>query len=162
MKSLGIRGRLGGLAVAAAAMAIGAPGAGAATISPTSHDFGNVNVGASSAPQTFTFTNGCNSMGAGVCLTPEVSRLTPSVTPSSDYSLVNGCPSELSSAGATCSFTVTFKPSATGLRSGIVNTGAVPMASLRGTGVSPAAPPSKKKCKKKKRGPSKKKCKKKK
>ena len=149
------------LAVVVAAMAIGVPAAGAATIAPASHDFGTLNVGASSPPQTFTMTNGCTMMALGSCVTPEVTRLTPSVSPSSDYSLLNGCPSELSSSGQTCTFSVTFKPSAVGVRSGIVNTGALPMAELRGTGTSQASQGGGKKCKKKKGAAAAKKCKKK-
>jgi hypothetical protein len=153
--------KLAGLITVLVALAT-APAAGAATMTPTSHDFGDVNVGTSSPPLTFTFTNGCTTMAGAACVTPEVSRLTPSVTPSSDYSLVNSCPSELSTPGQSCTFTVTFKPSATGVRSGIVNTGAIPMASLRGTGVSSQPVGGKKKCKKKKRAAAAKKCKKKK
>jgi hypothetical protein len=141
----------GGWALAAilGIIAAGVPAAGAATISPSSHNFGDHAVGTTSAPQTFTITNGCEVPGAGGCLLPETTRLTPSATPFSDYSLANACPPELTGFGETCTFTVTFHPAAAGARSGVINTGSLLNADLLGTGVDGA-----KKCKKGKKSAS--------
>jgi hypothetical protein len=151
------------LAVVVGAL-IAAPTAGAATLTPTSHNFGNQNVGTSSAPKTFTVTNGCV-IFVGFCITPEFTTIVaPTVTPASDYSLVNSCPVVLTFDGATCGLGVTFKPSALGVRNGTLNAGTF-SATLTGTGVNPTTPTTqtpaaggvagqtaKKKCKKKKRG----------
>jgi YD repeat-containing protein len=82
------------------------------SVLPVSHDFGNINVGSSSAPQTFTISNtGTSDL--------HISGMTLSDT--TNYSLnINGGTSPCGSAtptiapNSTCAVTVTFSPSLTG------------------------------------------------
>jgi hypothetical protein len=159
MNGLGIRGRLAVLAAAAAVTAIGVPAAGAATIAPSSHNFGNVSVGGSSLAQTFTVTNGCSTMVGAACLTPENTPVSPRVSGAA-FAVANLCPPALTTNAQTCRLNVTFTPTEAGDATGTVSAGGL-TASLTGTGV---ATPTPRKCKKKKKGAgaAKKKCKKKK
>jgi hypothetical protein len=86
---------LGGLALA--------PGAGAATISPTSWDFGSVGPGASSAAQSFTTTGqlGDNFTGHTALLGSE---------PDEFKVTADGCTGVHIGNGTTCVVSVTFVP----------------------------------------------------
>lgn len=75
------------------------------TVSPTSLDFGNLDVGASLS-KTVTVTNAAS---AGVPMTALVT--------SGDYSVASACPSTVP-AMSSCTLTVTFKPTASGTRPG--------------------------------------------
>jgi hypothetical protein len=100
-------------------------------LSPTSVNFGTVAVGTSSSPQAITLTNKASAPFAirSVSITG-VSR--------ADYSQTNTCGSRLT-AGASCSITVTFKPTLTGTRSALISVtdlagGSPQTAALSGTG----------------------------
>jgi hypothetical protein len=100
-------------------------------LAPTNLNFGKVTVGMSSSPESITFTN-----------TSKLAMTIRSVTiigmNSQDFSQTNTCGTSVA-AGASCSISVTFKPTATGLRRGSVSIadvgGASPQTvSLVGTG----------------------------
>ena len=106
----------------------------AATLSPTSLTFASQNVGSTSAPQTITLTNGGT---AALAIT--------SIAASGDYAQTNTCGTSVA-AGANCTISVTFTPTAAGTRTGTVtvtdNAASSPQtASLTGTGtaVGPSA-----------------------
>jgi hypothetical protein len=145
------------------AMAVNAAAAGE-TWTPGSADFGQVAVGAKSAPRSFTLTAGTSSYPAD-----------PAVFDNSDDFLVDRgtCGGDLD-PGDSCTASVVFAPSSTGAKTGTLRGGATfatPAAALTGTGVAnggtngPGTKPKKKKCKKKGKKSAvaaKKKCKKKK
>jgi hypothetical protein len=100
-------------------------------LAPTNLNFGKVTVGMSSSPQSITFTN-----------TSKRAMTIRSVTiigmNSTDFSQTNTCGTSVA-GGASCSISVTFKPTATGTRRGSVSIadtgGASPQTvSLVGTG----------------------------
>ena len=98
-------------------------------LSPTGLTFGNQTVNASSAAQTATLSNTGN---AALTIT--------GITASGDFAESNSCGGSLA-AGANCTISVTFKPTATGTRTGMIsitdNAGASPQTlSLTGTGSS--------------------------
>ncbi|MBB5873403.1 hypothetical protein F4553_006837 [Allocatelliglobosispora scoriae] len=99
------------------------------TVTPTSLQFGSVNVGSTSAPQTLTLAN------------PGTAPITvSSITASAGFSQTNACPSTLA-AGASCTITARFSPTAGGAVTGtiaITNSGTqTPIgASLTGLGIS--------------------------
>jgi hypothetical protein len=82
------------------------------SIDPTSVEFGNQLVNATSAPKALTLTNTCS--------TPEqiVAGIDDSEGPS-DFLQTNDCPSILA-VGASCTFRITFRPSATGPRNSVL------------------------------------------
>ncbi len=98
------------------------------TVTPTSLAFGSINVGSTTAAQTLTVTN------------PGASAITiSSVAASSGFSQTNTCGTSLA-AGASCTVSVKFAPTAGGFQSGsvaITNSGTqTPIgASLTGTGI---------------------------
>jgi hypothetical protein len=110
-------------------------------LSPAPESFGSVNVGSSSSPVTFTLTN--NSVATATSISPSVSGGN-----SGDFSITNSGAGSCSAAsgsiaggGASCTFTVTFTPGATGSRSTTLSVsysggdGASPQTSaLSGTG----------------------------
>jgi hypothetical protein len=113
---------------------------GSVTLSPTSENFGSVNVGSSSSPITFTLTN--NSSTTATSVSPSVSGGN-----SGDFSITNSGTGSCAAAsgsittGHSCTFTVTFTPGATGSRSTTLSVsysggdGASPQTSaLSGTG----------------------------
>jgi phosphodiesterase/alkaline phosphatase D-like protein len=109
--------------------------AAAVTLSPTSLAFGNQLVATSSAAKAITLTN---SGTAALTLT----SITFTGTNSGDFSQTNNCGTSLA-AGANCAISVTFKPAATGARSGTLtiadNAPNSPQtAALTGTGTAPA------------------------
>jgi hypothetical protein len=77
-----------------------------ATLSPRALSFPGLAVGTTSAPQTVTFTNAGNA-------TMTISG----VTISGEFTQTNTCGSSLD-AGASCTFSITFTPTATGAQSG--------------------------------------------
>ena len=80
-------------------------------LSPASLDFGNVQVGVSSAPKTLTITN--NSGGSLTLGTPVI------FAGGSDYATSGGnCAAGTIAAGAICTINVIFTPSAAGVRPG--------------------------------------------
>jgi len=115
----------------------------AVVLSPSSENFGSINVGSSSSPATFTLTN--NNSTTATSISPSV----PSGADPSDFSITNSGAGSCSAAGGSlaqgvsCTFTVTFTPGATGSRSATLSVsysggdGASPQtAALSGTGTS--------------------------
>ena len=99
-----------------------------ATLNPTSLTFGNQNVGSTSSAQNITLSNGGT---AALAIS--------SIAASGDYAQTNTCGTSLA-AGANCTISVTFTPTAAGARTGTIsvtdNAPASPQtASLTGTGV---------------------------
>ncbi|HEV2349525.1 MAG TPA: choice-of-anchor D domain-containing protein [Terriglobia bacterium] len=78
------------------------------TFSATSLNFGLLQIGLTSAPQTVTVTN-----------VSSHSATFTSITSSGDFSQTHTCPTTLN-AGQNCTITVTFKPTAAGARNGSV------------------------------------------
>ncbi len=103
-----------------------------ATLSPASLTFATQTVGTSSSAQTVTLKN-----------TGTATLTIRSITISGDFSQTHTCGTVLA-AGSSCSISVTFKPTASGTRTGVlsVSDNAVPATqtvSLTGTGGAPAA-----------------------
>ena len=98
----------------------------AATLSPTTADFGSEPINFSTATKTFTWTNN-STFTAAVNL----------LQATGDFNIAgNNC--SLVAAGASCSITVFFKPTAVGARTGTLtvgSNGSTLVASLTGTGV---------------------------
>jgi hypothetical protein len=97
--------------------------------------FGNQRVGTASGSQPATLTNGGNAALA-------ITSIAVTGTNAADYSQTNTCPASLA-AGASCTISVTFTPSATGSRTAAVtvndNAAGSPHAvALSGTGTQPA------------------------
>jgi hypothetical protein len=108
------------------------------SFSPTNVAFGNQNVGTTSSPQSVTMTN-----TGTAALT--ISSITLAGTNAGDFSETNNCPisSSTLAAGASCTLTMAFTPSATGARSASVslsdNAANSPQSlPLSGTGVIPS------------------------
>jgi len=104
------------------------PGA-SASLSPASLSFPGTNLGSSSASQQATLTN-TGSVALGIS----------GVSASGDFNQTNTCGTSLA-GGANCKITVTFIPTANGLRSGTLSvsddaSGSPQTASLTGTGLS--------------------------
>jgi phospholipase C len=103
------------------------------TLSPTSLTFPNQQVGTSSTPEPVTLTNtGSATLNLG------------SIVASGDFSETNNCGSSLT-VGAGCTISVTFTPTAVGLRTGAItitdNAGNSPQTvPLSGTGTSSTFP----------------------
>jgi phospholipase C len=83
--------------------------------SPTELSFGTVDVGKSSAPQTVTVTN----KEATALEISSVNIQNTTFVNIPDYTQTNTCGSSIG-AGASCTFTVTFTPSTTGSRPGLL------------------------------------------
>jgi len=105
-----------------------------ASLSPTSLTFASQNVGSTSAAQTITLSNGGT---AALTIT--------SIAASGDYAQTNTCGTSVA-AGANCTISVTFTPTAAGTRTGTITVtdnaaGSPQTASLTGTGtaVGPSA-----------------------
>ncbi|MFL6121172.1 choice-of-anchor D domain-containing protein [Actinophytocola sp.] len=97
-------------------------------VSPTALSFGSVATGASSSPQAVTVTN------SGSAAAP-----VGSVATSGDFSQTNNCGSSIA-AGSSCTVTVTFRPTASGSRTGdltVTAAGVTTTVPLSGTGVAP-------------------------
>jgi hypothetical protein len=109
------------------------------SLSPASVSFGNQPVGTSSTAHNVTLSNTGNA-----ALT--ITNIVITGTNSGDFSQINTCPASpvTLSAGANCTISITFKPTATGSRSASVSitdnaSGGPQSVSLSGTGT-PAAP----------------------
>src|SRR5439155_23219900 len=87
-------------------------GSPAASLSPTSLTFGNQNVATTSAAQTVTLSN---SGTAALSIT----SVAATGTNAGDFAQSNTCGSSVN-AGASCTISVTFKPTATGTRAASV------------------------------------------
>jgi hypothetical protein len=110
------------------------------TLSPSSLNFGNQNVGTTSAAQNVTLTNSGN---ASLSISSIVAR--------GDFAQTNTCPVGGNlAAGSKCAISVTFTPSVAGMRNGAVTitdsaSNSPQTGSLSGTGAAPAvmlSPPS--------------------
>jgi len=106
----------------------------AVTLSPSSLSFGNVAVGSTSAPQTLTLTNSGS-------VAVQISSIVAS--PSPPYAETNNCGSSLG-ASSSCTITVTFAPTSSGLVNGTISVndngaGSPQTATLSGTGTQPGA-----------------------
>ena len=113
-----------------------AQGSPAVTLSPTSLNFGNVQVGTTSAPQTITVTNS----GTG---TLKISNVKFSSGSSRMFKQSNNCTPPINPGGS-CTITVTFLPTVTGTLSTTVtitdNAADSPQnAPVTGVGTAPAA-----------------------
>jgi Beta-propeller repeat/Abnormal spindle-like microcephaly-assoc'd, ASPM-SPD-2-Hydin/Cep192 domain 4 len=104
----------------------------ALTLSPTALDFGNQEVGTTSATKPVIVTS-----------TGTTALSVAGIAASGDFSETNGCPASLA-PGAQCTIKVSFSPTAAGLREGLIsitdNAALSPQkAALSGNGVLPAA-----------------------
>ena len=112
------------------------------TLTPSSANFGSVNQGATSSPQTFTLTN--NSQAAITIASPNGFTITG--TNAGDFKIqTNNCPASGSTlaAGTTCTLSVVFTPSTTSSESATLNafdsdSSSPQTASLSGTGRAPS------------------------
>jgi hypothetical protein len=109
----------------------------AVSLNPTSLTFAGQTVNTTSAAQTVTLTNSGNAPLA-------ISSISLTGTNSADYAQTNTCPLSPSTlaAGANCTISVTFTPTATGSRSASLSiadnaTGSPHAATLSGTGIAP-------------------------
>lgn len=167
---------IGITAAVLAAAAIAPASANALTVAPSSIDFGANTVG-SPTVRTVTVNTSCifpNPLGG--CLVSESFSASPAFTGANpgDFSQTNNCPPTISGSSGTCTFSVTYLPTATGTRGATLTLGnggfPIPTprtVSLTGTAtavpVVPVTPTPPKKCKKKgKKAGVAKKCKKKK
>lgn len=103
------------------------------TLSPTALAFATEPVGTASAAQTVTVTNSGNA-----------ALTVSSVTTTGDFHATSTCLAASVAAGASCTVQVTFLPSATGARTGVLTVygnvaGGQATVSLSGTGAPPAA-----------------------
>jgi hypothetical protein len=120
---------------------IASPASATQTITPSSWNFGTLSVGATSAPKSFTLTVACTPMGDTYpCYYQD--SLAPVISATGDYTVVSqDCPASMSGgpsdANDSCTIVVTFAPTATGTRSGSLQTGG-PSAAL--TGFAPVPP----------------------
>ena len=107
-----------------------------AALTPATADFGSVNVGSASPAQTFTLTN------AGTAALP-VTSVTLTGTNASAFTLgTNTCGSSLA-AGASCTISITFNPTAAGSATAslsVVDSVGTQTSSLTGTGTAVATP----------------------
>jgi hypothetical protein len=105
-------------------------------------DFGNVNVASGTNANTFTITNS----GSGLLTLTANPRVTIGGTHASDFTLTTDASTPVASGGGTTTFTITFDPSAAGLRTATVSianndTDENPYNfSIQGTGTVPTVP----------------------
>jgi hypothetical protein len=125
------------LATATGLLGVTAASAGAASLAPTSHNFGNQPVGTTSAAKAFTITNGCafTEPITGTCVIGQVTVVSASTT--GEFAQTNSCAPILTVNLATCTINVTFAPTGAGLRAGSLSTGGG-SATLSGTGTTVA------------------------
>jgi hypothetical protein len=116
-------------------------------LTPASADFGNRQVGTTSPAQAFTLRVRCTQIFGGGCFATD--SFNPSISVSGDFSQTNNCPATLQGLnpeGQSCIINVTFTPTSTGPKEGILSAGsrgAKP--ELTGNGVTtptPLTPPS--------------------
>ena len=79
------------------------------SLNPTSVEFGNQMVNTTSAPRAVTVTN------TGTTPQPVLGRINGTPGQWQNFASTNDCPSRLA-GGASCTFSITFRPSATGGR----------------------------------------------
>ncbi|HEV2342951.1 MAG TPA: choice-of-anchor D domain-containing protein, partial [Actinocrinis sp.] len=104
----------------------------ALSTSPASLNFGNQNVGTTSGAQNVTVTNSGTATAS-----------VTSIAASGDYAQTNTCGTSIAAA-ASCTISVTFKPTAAGSRAGAITitsnaTNSPSTVSLSGTGVTPSS-----------------------
>ena len=133
------RGIVSVLAIALLGIAPSTAGA-AGALSPSTHDFGEQSVGTTSAPSNFTLTNFCilqDSVNPTFCAA--YNPVDPAVTSTGDFAQTNDCPPSLVpfifAVPATCTLTVTFTPTAAGLRTGTLTGASGLTSSLSGMGI---------------------------
>jgi hypothetical protein len=163
-------------------LAIAAPAANATdSWTEPSFDFGNQNVGSTSAPHQFGLVATCDLPGVGnICAAPpgfvhSYGSITATgdgfaIVPDTDACSARGGSLVTPLFGSTdvCALEVAFKPTSGGVKNGTLTTTTSPaglplQVALKGTGILTGTTVAKKKCKKKKRSASAaKKCKKKK
>ncbi len=112
-------------------VAVGSAPPGTPTVAPATLDFSLEQVGVPSAAQTVTLTNSTN-------VTLNVASVQISGTNGGDFSQTNNCVSL--AANASCTVTVRFAPTATGVRNGVLTitddgAGSPRTVSLNGTGI---------------------------
>ncbi|NJC74144.1 choice-of-anchor D domain-containing protein [Planosporangium thailandense] len=98
------------------------------SVSPTALDFGAVATGATSAAQAVTVAN-----------TGSAAASVGSIAATGDFGQTNDCGSSIA-AGASCTVSATFRPTATGSRTGnltVIAAGATNAVALSGSGVEP-------------------------
>lgn len=113
----------------------GTGGTATLALSPTSHAYGSVTIGAASPAQTFTLTN--TGVGASGPVTVALSG-----TNKGDYSIGSSTCGAAIPAGSSCTVGVVFAPTAVGTRNATLTASATPggtlTASLTGTGAARA------------------------
>ena len=147
------------LAALTAAMttSISATASASENLAPTSLSFGSQTVGTSSAVKLTALTHSCDAGVLGACVAGIVFPVTLST--SGDFTQTSDCPPALVTplfpSSVACAVSVTFKPTAPGVRTGTLSTGGGgPTAALTGTGVATPVTPTtpatttRKKCKK--------------
>jgi hypothetical protein len=140
--------------VTAATLANGAT-ASAAVLSPSKFDFGELQVGTTSATHSFTLTVQCQKYNYEFFFCESAESLKTSISASPPFSVQStDCPSQLAGFdpfGESCTIKVVFQPTAAGPVTGKLSTGG-PTAELLGTGLAipdsggggsqpPSAPP---------------------
>jgi hypothetical protein len=123
------------------------------TLSPTSVDYGNRQIGTSSPAQAFTLKVRCTLVIFPTTRCIE-DTFSPSISTSGQFAQTNNCPPTMTGlatkpgvdpeAGAqTCTINVTFTPTSTGPIAGTLSTGSGgPTAALSGNGVTFPTPPT--------------------
>jgi RTX calcium-binding nonapeptide repeat (4 copies) len=119
------------------------------TLSPTSVDYGNRQIGTTSPAQAFTLRVKCTRLifTSAKCLRDTFS---PSISVSGDFTQTNDCPPTMTDGpddgfpeGMACTINVTFTPTSTGPKQGTLSTGTGgPTAALAGNGVTFPTPPT--------------------
>jgi hypothetical protein len=147
------------LALSLAAILLGATASTASatrTLTPTSVDYGNRQVGTTSSAQAFTLKVRCTLviLPTTKCVKDTFS---PSISitfgqfglPSSQFAQTNNCPATMTGpgdfpqGGQTCTISVSFTPTSTGPKEGTLSTGSGgPTAALSGNGVTTPTPPT--------------------
>ena len=128
------------LGLSAAVMAIAAsPAAATRSLKPDSLSFRDQLVGTKSAPKSTVLTVSCNEKDKGSCI--GVDNFAPSITTSGDFAQTSNCPPLIvgntpPGSPVRCTINVTFTPTGTGQRTGVLSTGpGGPTAFLTGKGV---------------------------
>ena len=123
------------------------------TLSPTSVDYGNRQIGTSSPAQAFTLRVRCTLVIFPTTRCIE-DTFSPSISTSGQFAQTNSCPATLTGLATkpgvdpelgaqTCIINVTFTPTSTGPIAGILSTGSGgPTAALSGNGVTFPTPPT--------------------
>jgi hypothetical protein len=144
------------LAGVAAMLAIAAPAGANKSLAMSSFEFGPTPVFQSGYFAATQLTVTCNPDGLGGCASSN--PFSPAISATGDFAAGSNCPATMPGdtlTGTSCDVFVGFSPTAVGLRTGVLSTGAAPgapSATLSGTGLPPLPTGGKKKCKKKKHG----------